>query len=121
MLLLNYPSSSSHFSTQMLCLDILQAINSKPSSLNNSEGHEFAECCNNNEGDLLHTNINRTLENLCYTGCRVSRLNGEVVYTLIALYYANVALVQNTGRLPIHIHTHIHTLTHKWTVWPNKC
>ncbi len=110
MLLLNYPSSS-HFSTQMLCWDILQAISLKPSSLNDSEGHEFAECCSDNEGELLHTNINRTLENLCCTGCRVSRLNGEVVYTLIALYYGNVAFVQNTGRLPIHMHTHIHSHT----------
>ncbi len=59
----------------------------------------------------FYTNINRTLENLCCTGCRVSRLNGEVVYTLIVLYYANVAFVQNTGRLPIHMHTHIHSHT----------
>ncbi len=55
----------------MLCWDFLQAITSKHPSLNDSEGHAFAECCNNNEGELLHTNINRTLENLCCTGCRV--------------------------------------------------
>lgn len=43
----------------------------------------LAECCSNNGGVLLHANFNRTLENLCCSGCRFSRLNGEVVYTLI--------------------------------------